>query len=153
MLFAVALLIQMALCCCVMNNLFKKLILLVNCTLLVFTLHAQSGVSPLEDMANAIRNDRVADMVKYFDSIVPVTINNSQSVYSHNQAQVVLQDFFDKNSSRDFIVMDNGSPDKSSKFMIGSFAVPGGGPKYNVYILMKLKDGNYKLQEIRLNKE
>ena len=106
----------------------------------------------MEDMVNAIRTDRVVDMVKYFDNFVPITINNNQQIYSHNQAQVVLQDFFDKNSARDFVIMDNGSPDNTSKFLIGSFTEPNG-TKYSVYILMKTKTGDYMLQELRLNKE
>jgi len=135
-----------------MNNSFKKLVLLISSTFLFFTVQAQSGRSPLEDMANAIKNNRVSDMVKYFDNFVPVTINNSQSVYSHNQAEVVLRDFFDKNQPRDFEVMDNGSPDKMSKFLIGKMTDTRS-VKYSVYILMKFKDGNYLLQDLRLNKE
>ena len=134
-----------------MYKIFKKLILLVNFTLVVFTVNAQNSHSPLEDMVNAIKNNRVGEMVKYFDNIVPITINNNQAIYSHNQAEVVLHDFFEKNNPKDFVVMDNGSPNNTSKFLIGSFATPVA--KYNVYILMKMKDGNYLLQEIRLNKE
>ena len=102
----------------------------------------------MEDMVNAIRTDRVVDMVKYFDNFVPITINNNQQIYSHNQAQVVLQDFFDKNSAKDFVIMDNGSPDNTSKFLIGSFTEPNG-TKYSVYVLMKTKTGDYMLQELR----
>ena len=130
----------------------KKLILSITFTLLIFAAKAQSSKSPMEDMVNALRTGRVVDMVKYFDNFVPITINNNQQIYSHNQAQVVLQDFFDKNSARDFVVMDNGSPDNTSKFLIGSFTEPNG-LKYSVYILMKTKVGDYMLQELRLNKE
>ena len=136
----------------IMNNVLKKIFLLVNCTLLFFTVEAQNSRAPLEDMSNAIKNDRVSDMVKYFDTFVPVTINNSQQVYSHNQALVVLQDFFDKNPPKDFTVMDNGGPDNVSKFMIGTLTDTHG-LRYSVYILMKVKDGNYLLQDIRFNKE
>ncbi len=132
----------------------KKLILSVTFTLLLFTVYAQNNGnhSPMEDVVNAIRNDRVGDMVKYFDVFVPITINNNQQIYSHNQAQVVLQDFFDKNNSKDFSIMDNGSPDNNSKFLIGNFTEPNG-LKYSVYILMKMKNGDYFLQELRFNKE
>ena len=142
----------MDLCGSVMNKLIKKFVLLVNFTLFVFTVHAQqNNANPLEDMVNALRNDRVADMVKYFDNFVPVTINNKQSIYSHNQAEIVLKEFFEKNNPKNFTVMENGSPDNSSKFMIGYFTTPAG-VKYNVYILMRLK-GNFILQEMKLNKE
>src|SRR4051812_29117132 len=91
--------------CNVMNYL-KKLVLLVNCTFLFFTVSAQSSKSPLEDIANAMKTNRLVDMVKYFDNFVPITINNVQSVYGHNQAEIVLQDFFEKNNPHDFTVMD-----------------------------------------------
>ncbi len=130
----------------------KTALLSATFILLLFTARAQSSRSPMEDMVNAIRTDRVVDMVKYFDNFVPITINNNQQIYSHNQAQVVLQDFFDKNSARDFVIMDNGSPDNTSKFLIGDFTEPNG-TKYSVYILMKTKAGDYMLQELRLNKE
>lgn len=135
----------------VMNNL-KKLSLLVNCTFLFFTASAQSSRSPLEDISNALKTNRLVDMVKYFDNFVPITINNVQSVYGHNQAEIVLQDFFEKNNPKDFTVMDNGSPNNTSKFMIGAFNTSPSG-RYNVYILMKMKDNAFMIQEIRLNKE
>jgi hypothetical protein len=133
-----------------MNNFIKKFVLLVNFTLIFFTVQAQNR-APLEDMVNALKNDRVADMVKYFDSFVPITINNTQSIYSHNQAEIVLRDFFEKNNPKDFTVLENGAPDNTSKFVIGRFTTPDGS-KYNVYILMRLK-GTFVLQEIKLNKE
>ena len=138
-------------CAIEMKRYFKKLLLLVSCTLVFFTVHAQSGRSPIEDMLNAIKTNRVADMEKYFDNFVPITINNSQTLYSHNQALVVLRDFFDKNNPRDFEVMDNGAPDNTSKFVIGAFTTQAG-TKYNVYILMRLK-GTFMLQDLRFNKE
>ncbi len=130
----------------------RKILLSITFTLLFFAAQAQSSKTPMEDMVNALRMGRATDMVKYFDNFVPITINNNQQIYSHNQAQVVLQDFFDKHSARDFVIMDNGSPDNTSKFLIGSFTEPSGA-KYSVYILMKTKAGDYMLQELRLNKE
>ena len=130
----------------------KNILLSITFTLLLFSAKAQTSRSPMEDMVNAIRTGRVADMVKYFDNFVPVTINNNQQIYSHNQAQVVLQDFFDKNNANNFVIDDNGSPDNTTKFLIGGFTEPNG-LKYSVYILMKTKNGDYMLQELRLNKE
>ena len=130
----------------------KKLLLLANFILILFTAQAQTNRPPMEDMVNAIKNNRVEDMVKYFDNIVPITINNTQSIYSRNQAEAVLKDFFEKNIPKDFQIMDNGSPNNSSKFIIGNLSTPSG-VKYSVYILLKLKDSNYLLQEIKMNKE
>ena len=141
-------------CAIEMITTFKKLLLLISFMFVFSGVHAQytSTKTPLEDMVNAIKNDRVTDLFKYFDNFVPLTINNAQSVYSRNQAEVVLKDFFDKNVPKEFDVMDNGSPDNNSKFIIGNLFATNN-IKYNVYILIKLKDGNYLLQDFRLNKE
>ncbi len=130
----------------------KRFLLVLGCLAMMNIVQAQTTRTPMEDMVNAIKNNRVTDMVRYFDSFVPITINNNQSIYSHNQAEVVLRDFFDKNNPKDFVILDNGSPDNTSKFIIGDFTPPNG-VKYNVYILMRMKDGRFILQEIRINKE
>lgn len=134
-----------------MKSYFKKLLLSLSCTLLILTVHAQSGRNPIEDMVNAMKTNHVSDMAKYFDTFVPITINNNQALYSHNQAEIVLRDFFEKNNPRDFQVLDNGSPDNTSKFVVGYF-VTSSGVKYNVYILMRLK-GTFMLQDFRMNRE
>jgi hypothetical protein len=141
-------------CAIGMINTYKKLLLLCFCMFVFLGVRAQSSGNgtPLEDMVNAIKNDRITETFKYFDNFVPLTINNAQSMYSKNQAEVVLKDFFDKNIPRQFDVTDNGSPDNASKFIIGNLTA-NNGIKYNVYILMKMKDGNYILQDFRLNKE
>lgn len=132
-----------------MKNRFPLVIISI---LFSFTVSAQSSRAPMEDIVNAIKNNRIEDMSKYFDNIVPVTINNTQTIYSHNQAEAVLKDFFEKNIPKDFQILDNGSPNNTSKFIIGTLFTPSGN-KYNVYILLKMKDSNYLLQEIRLNKD
>jgi len=90
-------------------------------------------------------------MMKFFDARVPVTINTNQAIYSRNQAEVVLKDFFERNDPKDFAVMETGSPNKNSKYLIGNFTCSSG--NYSVYILMRAKDNNYLLEEIRFNKE
>lgn len=120
--------------------------------LLSFTAIAQQNRPPLEDIVNAIKSNRTEELSKYFDNIVPVTINNNQTIYSRNQAEVVLKDFFERNLPKDFLVLDNGSPNSTTKFIIGNLITPSG-LKYSVYILIKQKDSNYYFQEIRLNKE
>ena len=133
-----------------MNNIFRKIVLVL-CSVLCLSAAGAQSRSPIEDVINAIRANRVQDMDKYFDNFVPITINNNQANYSHNQAQIVLRDFFDKNPPRDLKVVDNGSPDNSSKFAIANFTSANG--KYVVYILMRQKGNSYLIKEIRLNKE
>ena len=134
-----------------MNGLLKKIALVSAGVLMLLSVWAQTNRAALEDVINAIKNNRVHDMTKYFDNFVPITISNNQAVYSHNQAEVVLNDFLSKNPPKDFQVMDSGVQTGNAKFAIAEFNSPGG--RYSVYILMKMKDKNYLVKEIRISKE
>jgi hypothetical protein len=134
-----------------MNNIVKKLLITICCSLVLTAVRAQAP-EPLQDVMTAFTNDRISDLEKYFDNIVPVTINNVQSTYSRTQAELVLKDFFSRNAPQNFNVESSGSPDNTSKFAIGDFNTPSG--KYSFYILLKAKSpGTYLLQEIAFNKE
>ena len=136
-----------------MNNFYKKIILFIFLALGFGSVQAQNaGHAPLEEVVSAIRVNRMQDIDKYMESFVTISINNIQSIYSHNQAQVILRDFFDKNDPKDLLVMDSGTPTSSSAFVIGGYDAANG-TKYIVYVLMKMKDNKFVLQEIRVNKD
>ena len=105
----------------------------------------------LEDVVNGMRSGNVAAMSRYFDNFVTITIGFNQSAYSKTQAEMVLKDFFNKNNVKELNVMQNGtSPNNNGKYFIGTLNTSGG--SYQVYVLLKAKEGNYVLQEIRFEK-
>ncbi len=135
-----------------MKQLLTKILII--CSVFVMlggSAQAQMGRSPVDDVVFAIKSNRIQDMSRYFDNFVPISINNTQSNYSRNQAELVLRDFFEKNPARNFSVMDSGSPNATSRFMIGSFHTTNG--RYSIYILMKMKDNSFVVKEIRINRE
>lgn len=134
-----------------MTKTFTILIFLLTLALHSYQSGAQGARSPIEEVVYAFRNNKPHDVARYFDDYIPVSINNNASNYSHNQAEVILKDFFEKNPIRDFTVMDSGSPSSTSKSMIATFSSNNG--RYTLYLLMKLKDNNYVIKEIRLSKE
>ena len=134
-----------------MKNLLRNFIVLIFGMLLMQIANAQVGKSPLDDVLDAIKNNRIQEIRRYLDNFVPITINNSQSNYSHNQAQLVLSDFFNKNPAKEFMIMNTGASTNTTKFAIADFNTPNG--RYNIYILMRQKDNSYVVKEIRLNKE
>lgn len=134
-----------------MKTFWKKNVLFVCGLFIILTVHAQTTSTPLDDVVNAVKNNRVIDMSRYFDNFVPITINNNQSNYSRNQAELVLHDFFEKNPPQDFKIMDSGSPGNTSKFVIANFHTSNG--KYSIYILMRQKENSYVIKEIKLSRE
>jgi hypothetical protein len=105
----------------------------------------------LEDMVNYVRNSDVPSMSRFFDDIVTITMKGTQSAYSKAQAEMILKDFFAKNVVKEFVVMQNGTaPNNNSRYAIGNLNTSNG--TYQLYILLKLKDKNFLLHEIRFEK-
>jgi hypothetical protein len=131
-----------------MKKLYKRAFLLSIFTLLSFVaVKAQT----LEDVTAQLRSGNVGAMTKYFDNIVTITITNTPSAYSKTQAEMVLRDFFSKNAPKDFVVMQSGTaPNNNCKYAIGNLITSNG--NYQLYILLKLKESAFLLQEIRIEK-
>ena len=82
--------------------------------------------------------------------VVAITILSNQASYSKSQAEVILKEFFTKNSIKDFTVMQSGASGNNSKYAIGKLDTSWG--DFQVYVVLKLKDESYMLQEIRFEK-
>lgn len=133
-----------------MSNFLKRL-LIVTCLTLAFPVAYAQSNQALDEVLNAVRTNHIKDMSRYLDNFVPISINNTQSNYSHNQAELVLRDFFDKNPVRDFKIMETGSPGNASKFAIAGFSTNGG--RYTMYVMMRPKDNTWVVKEIRISHE
>ena len=129
---------------------FKNVLLAILISITALSASAQ-GRSPVNDVLNAMRTNRVEELGRYFDNFVPVTINNNQTNYSRNQAELVLRDFFDRNPPRDFKVMNISSSGQNSQFGIAEFNTPNG--RYGVYVLVRQNGSNTVVKEIRINRE
>lgn len=135
-----------------MNKIFTILVLLISSFLVQAPALAQQNRSPVEEVVYALRNNRLQEVTRNFDNFVPISINNNASNYSRNQAEVVFNNFFEKNPIRELSVMDMGAPSASAQSMIATFSTTNGG-RYTLYISIKLKDNGYTIKELRISKE
>lgn len=129
-----------------MEKLYKSAFLILLISIFSFSAKAQA----LEDVVNGMRSSNVTMLTKYFDSYVAITMNNNQSVYSKTQAEMVLKDFFAKNTIKDFDIVQNGTSGNDSKYAIGKLITMGA--TYQLYLVLKVKGSSYILQEIRFEK-
>ncbi|PZF72119.1 DUF4783 domain-containing protein [Taibaiella soli] len=103
-------------------------------------------------IATAIRSGDAVAITKHMDNMIDITINNSQTTYSRSQAEMVLRNFFSKNKPKNFEVERAGASGQTSgHFNIGSLITENNG-KYTVYLLLKEKNNDFYLQEIRFVK-
>ncbi len=124
----------------------KKYLSLIFAAIFVFgSVFAQPQV---DDVSNSLNKGEVANVIKYFDKVVDITINNEQSTYSRSQAEMVVRNFFSKNPTKSFLVRHKGTASSdNSVFLIGELKTANG--PYRVYIFFKQKERNYLLQQIK----
>lgn len=104
----------------------------------------------LEDVMNSVRSANVTTLTKYFDNIVAITISSNQATYSKTQAEMVLKDFFMKNQVKDLEVVQSGTAGTNSQYFVGKLTTSGG--PFQLYVVLRMKEGQYVLQEIRFEK-
>lgn len=112
---------------------------------------ALSAADILDKIGAAIGSGNAGSVAQYFDANVDITIGDKESMYSKSQAQIVIQDFFAKNSVRAFSINHRGSSAGGKQFGIGTLSTSGG--QYRVYYLVMQKNGAYFIQEMRFEKQ
>lgn len=102
------------------------------------------------EVVNMISGDNIGAVIRYFDNVVDITINDKQSTYSKAQAEMVIKSFFEKNGVSTFLVKYKGiAPNDESFYLIGDLKAGNRGV-YRVYLFFKQKNKTHVLQEMKL---
>lgn len=101
------------------------------------------------EIINAVKSGNAAEVAKYFDNTVEITLPEKSNSYSKKQAQLVLQDFFTKNGVKNFEVIHQ-SESSGSQYCIGNLTTNNGIFRTTIY--MKQKGNKQFVQELRFEK-
>ena len=100
----------------------------------------------IDEVIGALRSGNSAELSKYFDDNVELTLPDKSDNYSKAQAQLIVRDFFSNNGVKGFDLKHKGdSP--GGHFCIGTLQTNNGNFRTNVF--MKMKDGKEVIKEIR----
>ncbi len=105
----------------------------------------------ISDIANAIKNGNSADVAKYFNTTVDLSIPDNEGAYSKTQAELILKDFFTKNPPTSFTVNHNGSSNDNSLYAIGTYTAKSG--SYRTYFLLKKSGTDYLIEKLEFESE
>ncbi len=108
-----------------------------------------SSFISVEDIVSAIKNGNASQLSKYIDNTIEITLRNKSNTYSKSQAELVLKDFFENNSVKNFEILHKGD-NESAQFIIGNLVTKNGDFRTTIYI--KQKEDKLLLQEIRFEK-
>jgi Domain of unknown function (DUF4783) len=96
-------------------------------------LHAQSMEVP-SAVISALNNSNPTQLSSYFNSNVEIVVGSQNDIFSSQQANAILTDFFRKNHVMSFQLLHKGTKEAAC-FAIGMLKTSNGG--YRVYILMR----------------
>ena len=101
------------------------------------------------EIVKAIKSGNSAEVSKYFDNTVEITLPEKSNSYSKSQAELVLHDFFASNGVKDFEVLHK-SDHPGSQYCIGNLQTNNG--TFRTTIFMKQKGDKELVQELRFEK-
>lgn len=104
-----------------------------------------------DDVVNAIKTSNVKEISRFLNSNVELTINNNEGVYSKQQAEIMLKNFFSQHTFKSINIQHRGSSAQGAKYAIANYETAQG--KYRVYIFMKDGGSGLFVHEMRFEKE
>jgi hypothetical protein len=125
----------------IMKTIFTSLLV---ASVLVLSSFGQQN--SMEEVVGALRSGNAAELSKYFDDNVEVTLPVKSDSYSKAQAQVILKDFFSNNDVKGFELKHKGdSP--GGHYFIGTLQTKSG--NFRAHIFMKSKGDKELVKELR----
>jgi hypothetical protein len=126
---------------------FNSVLLLV-----LFVMPVMQAFGQTNDMAReisqAIRQGSAREMSKYFGQNVDLTLPGSEGTFSKAQAEVILRNFFSKNTPTGLSVNHQGNSRDGSIFVIGTLQTRGG-QTFRTYFLLKKVSDSFKLHQVQ----
>jgi uncharacterized protein YbjQ (UPF0145 family) len=106
--------------------------------------------SQIDQIASAF-NTKSPSLTSYLANTVELTLLDKESNYSRNQADAVLNSFFQNNQVNGFKLNHQGSSPDGSSFGIGVLSTNKG--NYKVIFYLKQSGGQFLIQELRIEKD
>jgi len=127
----------------------KNLLSLILLSILSLTIKA----NPIIDNAItiALKNGNSAEIAKYFDASIDLTLPNNEGVFSKAQAALILKTFFAKHQPSSFSIVHNGDSKNNSHYSIGNLKTNNG--VFRTYLLYKEVGKKITILELRIESD
>jgi hypothetical protein len=105
----------------------------------------------IDDISSAIRSGNPKSISKYFIENIDLKVIAQEDVYSKQQAEMILRDFFSKHTVKSFAVAHKSEQKNGSQYVIGTLETSNG--KFRTYFLLKTAGGQTLIQQFRIETE
>jgi hypothetical protein len=104
-----------------------------------------------DDVIASMRYGNAGVVAKYFNSNVELTLLENEGVYSKQQAEIMLRNFFAQYPAKNIMIQHRGSSAQAAKYAIAIYEANNG--KFRVYIFMKDSGAGLMIHELRIERE
>lgn len=123
-------------------------VITILCIATAFTIDiSQNSSEVIKKASLALKTGNSQELSKYFTQTVELEIMGEENFYSISQAQILLNDFFEKNKPSNFIINHQGVKDTSS-FAIGTLTIKTG--NLRVSFFMKTENNETLIHQLRI---
>lgn len=104
-----------------------------------------------QGVVSALKNGDASALSQFFNPSLELVMPAAQDdIYSKQQAELIVRDFFTKYVPTNFVVLHQGGP-AESPYAIGTLTTKSG--SYRVTVLIKLKDNKPFIHQLRFEQE
>lgn len=119
--------------------------------LMLLAAFVQPARSEIPDaVINAISTGNSAVLAGYFNPSLTLAILEKEDIYTRQQAELILKDFFARNTPVSFTVLHKGGKE-GSQYAIGNLVTSS--DVFRVTIYLKVKDGKSLIHQLRFEKD
>lgn len=108
-------------------------------------------VDIIDDVAAAIRSGNPKNISKYFIENIDFKVLEQEDIYSKQQAEMILKDFFAKHSVKTYTVAHKSAPKNGSQYVIGTLETSNG--KFRTYFLLKTSGTQTLVHQFKIETE
>jgi antitoxin component YwqK of YwqJK toxin-antitoxin module len=113
---------------------------------IILSLSSFTLIASIDEVVNAMQAGNAAEVARFFDNNVEISMPDKSNSFSKTQAEIVLKDFFANNPVKSFKVIHKGE-NAGSQYCIGTLTTKNG--LFRTTIFMKQKGNAQVLQELR----
>lgn len=105
----------------------------------------------VDDIANAIRSGNPKNISAYFIDNIDLKVIDQEDVYSKQQAEMILKNFFTKHPVKAFSMAHKSVEKNGSQYIIGTLETTNG--KFRIYFLIKTTGAKTLIQQFKIENE
>ena len=106
--------------------------------------------SSLDGMVNALKRGNASQLSMYLDTNIELELDNKKITYSRSQAELILKDFFNVNTVKNFEFLRMEKSNNQAKYCLGTLNTVNG--LFHTTIYLKQEKNDLMVEEIHFLK-